>query len=64
MDRLTDEQVIELWEERAAIIEFDGKQPRRDAERRAYAQIKREHRPNEKMPDATSGWLKKRESER
>lgn len=56
MDRLTDDEVIELWEERASIIEYDGGQPRRDAERRAYVQVKREHRPNEKMPEITLRW--------
>ena len=53
--------MIELWEERAAIFEFDGKLPRKDAERRAYAQVKRVHRPNEKMPDATGDWLKRKQ---
>ena len=59
MDRLTDAEVIELWEERAAIIEHDGGQPRLDAERRAYVQVKREHRPQEKMPEVTMGWRHK-----
>lgn len=58
MDRLSDDEIIELWEERAAIIEYEGKQPRRDAERRACVQVKRVHRPNEKMPEATMQWQK------
>lgn len=56
VSRLSDEEVIELWNERAAIIEYEGGQPRRDAERRAYVQVKREHRTNEKMPAITMRW--------
>jgi hypothetical protein len=61
VDRLNDEEIIELWEERSAIIEYDGGRPRKEAERRACAQVKRLHRPNEKMPPITFQW---REAER
>lgn len=59
MDRLTDEEVVELWNERAAIMEFDGRLARADAERRAYCQVKRVHRPNSKMPEETAVWSKR-----
>ena len=36
---MTDEEITELYEERAAIIEHDGKRPRREAEARARADI-------------------------
>ena len=36
---MSDEQLKELFEERAAIIEFEGKRPRREAEARAKADI-------------------------
>jgi hypothetical protein len=36
---VSEEQEFELFEERAAIIEFEGKRPRREAEARARADI-------------------------
>ena len=56
MERLTEKEIIELWEERAAIIEFDGDRSRSDAERRAYVQVKRMLGPDQKMPVITFRW--------
>lgn len=39
--KLTNEQIIELFEERAAIMEFDGGLSRRDAEQAAYMELVR-----------------------
>jgi hypothetical protein len=33
--------LLELFHERAAIIEFEAKQPRREAEKRAYYELRR-----------------------
>lgn len=38
---MTDEQLIELFEERAAIREFDGKLSRVDAELGAYGELRK-----------------------
>lgn len=38
---MTDEQLIELWNERAAIIEYEGKRPRIEAELAAYAEARK-----------------------
>ena len=38
------EALVEAWAERAAIREFDGGQPRPDAERDALEDVRRAHR--------------------
>ena len=38
---MTDEQLIELFNERAAIIEYDGKRSRVDAELAAYGEMRK-----------------------
>ena len=38
---LTDAELIELWEERAAIMEFDGGMERKQAERAAYFDMRK-----------------------
>ena len=38
---MTDEQLIELFIERAAIIEYEAKRPRVDAELAAYAELRK-----------------------
>jgi hypothetical protein len=40
---MTDEDLTELWNERAAIQQHDGKLPKEEAERRAYLELKRTH---------------------
>lgn len=37
---MTDEQLIERFNERAGIMEFDGKQSRIDAEMASYAELR------------------------
>lgn len=41
------EAEIDIWEERAAIREFDGNMPRKDAERMALKDIERRRKRNE-----------------
>ncbi len=38
---MTDEQLIERFNERAAIMEYDGKRPRIDAELASYAELRK-----------------------
>jgi hypothetical protein len=38
---VTDEHILELWHERAAIMEHDGGLSRKEAERRAYWEIRK-----------------------
>lgn len=55
IDGYTDQELLELWEERAAVGEFDGGLSRQQSERRAtheiYRSLSRGSRP---LP----GWLK------
>lgn len=40
MEELTDEDILELWNERAAIREYDGQRDRRWAEQRAIVDVR------------------------
>jgi len=40
MDELTDEEILELWNERAAIREYDGEQDRKTAEQEAAGDLR------------------------
>lgn len=40
-DAWTDDEIVQRWNERAAILEFDGKKSRESAERLAAVQVKR-----------------------
>ena len=51
---MTDEQLTELFEERAAIIEYDGKRPRIIAEALARADIEDMKRKQKEQADGKS----------
>ena len=40
MDDVTDEEILELWNERAAIREYDGERDRKWAEQRAVVDVR------------------------
>jgi len=40
MDGLTDEEIFELWNERAAIREYEGEQDRKTAEQEACGDLR------------------------
>ena len=50
MDELTDEELLELWHERAAIREYDGERDRKWAEQRAVVDVR-------KMIGSVPDWL-------
>lgn len=50
IDELTDHEK-EIYEERAAIREYDGNMPRKDAERMALKDIERRKKRNESKKD-------------
>ena len=60
MDDVTDEEILELWNERAAIREYDGERDRKWAEQRAVVDVR-------KMIGTVPKWLldlvKKRKTE-
>lgn len=51
MHQWTDEELVELWEERAAIREYDGQLPRKQAERAAYFDVRKIVGNKVPMPD-------------
>jgi len=55
---MTDSDLTEAYEERAAIMEFDGELPRHEAEKRAYA-IWRAAFPKVAAPEAVQATVRR-----
>jgi len=60
MNDYTEEDLIERWEEIAAIREYDGHMPRKIAERAAYFDLRRELGPHVHIPERITNELRRR----